>query len=178
MSAIVYLHSPSPMLRLLLLLLIAIAWTAAPASAQASDPMQPFAAHAGDWEGEGWVAAGAGERQTFTARETLRLTLGGSALLMEGHGHEAAMLRVLTFDTETNTYTVQAFTAAASPLNADAELTDGQLVWTYTDAQDRLIRWTERFAEDGTWVRTGEVSPDGGSRWIPITEITLSRAGA
>jgi len=166
------------MSRLLPLLLIASAWIVSPAHAQTSDPMQPFAAHVGDWEGEGWVAAGAGERQTFTARETLRLTLGGSALLMEGSGHEAAMLRVLTFDAETGTYAVQAFTAAASPVDAEVELVDGNLVWAYTDIQDRMIRWTERFAEDGTWTRTGEVSPDGGSRWIPITEITLRRAGA
>ncbi|GAB5535010.1 MAG: hypothetical protein Rubg2KO_12590 [Rubricoccaceae bacterium] len=140
--------------------------------------MQPFAAHVGDWEGEGWVAASAGERQPITAREALRLTLQDSALLMEGSGHNAASLRVLTFDPETTTYAVQAFTAAASPVDAEVELVDGQLVWTYTDANGRLTRWTERFAEDGTWTRTGEVSPDGGSRWIPISEITLRRAGA
>ncbi|MEO0557854.1 MAG: hypothetical protein AAF170_06695 [Bacteroidota bacterium] len=166
------------MSRLLPLLLIASAWVALPAAAQSSDAMQPFTAHVGDWEGEGWIVAGPGDRQTFTVRETLRPILGGSALLMEGSGHEAAMLRVLTFDADTQTYAVQAFTSAAAPIAADVELVDGQLVWTYTDAQDRQVRWTERFGEDGTWVRTGEVSPDGGARWIPVSEITLQRAGA
>ena len=163
---------------LLVLALVASAWIASPSAAQASDPMQPFAAHAGDWEGDGWAVAGPGDRQTFTAHVSLRPALNGRALVMEGSGHDRAMLAILTYDADANAYTMQAFIADATPVHAEAEVADGQLVWTFTDAQGRMSRWTERFAEDGTWVRTGEVSPDGGSRWIPVSEITLRRAGA
>lgn len=167
-----------PRLFLLSLALVASAWIASPTAAQTSDPMQPFAPHVGDWEGEGWVAAGAGERQTFTARMSLRPVLNGRALVMEGSGYDGAMLSVLTFDAESDAYTAQAFRADATPVEAEVEWVDGQLVWTYTDAQNRRMRWTERFADDGTWIRTGEVSPDGGTRWIPVSEITLRRADA
>jgi len=166
------------MTRLLPLLLILGVWIASPTHAQTSDAMQPFAAHAGDWEGDGWAAAGAGDRETFTAQVSLRPALNGRALIMEGSGHDRAMLAVLTHDADADTYAVQAFTADGTPVGAEVELVDGALQWTYSDANGRMIRWTERFTDDGTWVRTGEVSPDSGARWIPISEITLRRAGA
>lgn len=175
-SAAVY-HLPPPLMTRLALLLL-VAWIASPTAAQPSDPMQPFAAFTGDWEGDGWAAARAGERDTFAARETLRPVLNGTALIMEGSGHDHATLRILAYDAETDAYSVHAFAADATPVAAEVEVVDGQLVWTTTDAGGRMTRWTERFADDGSWVRTGEVSPDGGSRWIPISEITLRRVDA
>jgi hypothetical protein len=139
----------------------------------------------GQWQGEGWIETGAGNRSTFKGTESVQRKLDGTALLVEGV-HRGRMgnsaeevivhnaLAVISWDDRTQLYRFRASLADGRYTDAEARLTDGALVWGFRQGERLSIRFTIRINEAGDWLEVGEMSPDG-SNWRKFFEMTMRR---
>ena len=139
----------------------------------------------GQWQGEGSIMVGRGERRMFHQTETVQRKVEGTVLLIEGLGkgriadkgeeviiHSA--FAVVSFDKEAKVYRWRAFKADGTSLDAQAQVTDNLLIWSFHDARAGDIRFTIKLNEKGQWFEIGESSRDG-KTWQKFLEMTLSR---
>lgn len=172
-----------PALLCTMLLLPALAAPAAAQTVPPSEAMQKLDFMVGEWEGEGWMQMGPGEPSTFQIHERVQSKAGGHVLLIEGHGteqragydepvtvHEA--LAVLSYDAEQARYLLRSFTAQGRYVDADVEVGEGQVIWSFAVPQGR-VRYTMTHAAD-RWKEIGEFSADG-QAWQQFLEMNLTR---
>jgi hypothetical protein len=144
--------------------------------------MQPFALWVGKWEGSGWSIDAAGKRTEFKLSETVTPKVGGTVLLLEGHGtaaddsaritHDGAVF--LYYDERASVYRWNGHDIGSGALDAEPRLKDRGLEWTLPAGGGATIRFTILF--DATrWHEVGEVSMDGAS-WDTFMDVQLLRA--
>ncbi len=175
------------------LVLVGVVGASATALGQIAEPpsarvaaMERLAVWVGEWEGEGWVARGPGERHEFRIVESVQPKLGGALLLVQGRGtvpvaggagqrvvHDA--LALLYYDEVAEAYRWHSHTLYGPTPDPEFRLTEAGIEWGYRD-EERGLQF--RFAielEKDRWHETGEISLDGGVTWLPMLEMTLCR---
>lgn len=148
------------------------------------EEMEKVAFLVGNWEGEGWMELGPGERSTFHGTETVESRLGGTVLLIEGLHYEKMSpdeevpvhhaLAVLSYDEREMRYRFDSHLADGRYLNAEGRLVDGAFQWGFRDERGTSIRFTIHSNEEGEWFETGEMSQDG-ENWRKFFEMTMRR---
>lgn len=173
---------------LLMLLLPPMAALAQGHGAAVSPEMQKLDFMVGEWQGEGFMEFGPGERRSSKVKEVIQRKAGGHVLMIEGLGkagipgkneervvHDA--FAMMWYDNESKQFRMQAFTAAGGPVNPSITVGDKTLVWGFRNPQAGEIRFTIKLDEAGRWNEVGEMSRDGAT-WRKFFEMTLRRVGA
>ena len=140
---------------------------------------------AGEWEGDGWIEFGPGERHTFRQKESIQSKAGGHVLLIEGLGkgklqstgeegvvHNA--FAVVSYDKEAKRFRFLAWRATGDSVDADVIVAEKSLVWGFRDPRAGQIRFTIKLDSAGRWVEIGETSRDG-QTWRKFFEMTLQK---
>jgi hypothetical protein len=156
-----------------------------PAAAQ-REAMKKLDFLVGHWKGEGWMEFGSGQRRTFQGTEVVQNKLDGLLLAIEGlHrgqvGDKEVVVHnafaVVSYDGKARRYRFQAFTGRGGYEDAQATVSDGQLVWGMKVPQFGDVRYTIKLDAKGRWFEIGEVSRDG-KTWQQFFEMTLARVEA
>jgi hypothetical protein len=157
---------------------------AAPAAQRAAMKKLDFLV--GQWKGEGWVEFGPGQKRTFQGTEVVDRKLDGLLLAVEGlHrgrvGDKEVVVHnafaLVSYDDKAGRYRFQAFTGRGNYEDAEAKVSEGQLVWGMKVPQFGEVRYTIKLDDKGRWFETGEVSRDG-KTWQQFFEMTLRRVEA
>lgn len=154
----------------------------APVAAQ-RDAMKMLDFLVGEWKGEGWMEFAPGQRRTFRGTEVVQNRLEGLLLTVEGlhrgqTGGNAEEVTVhnafalVSYDGQAKRYRLQAYTSRGNYEDAEAKVTDGQLVWGMKVPQFGDVRYTVKRDDKGRWFEIGEVSEDG-KTWRKFFEMTL-----
>jgi hypothetical protein len=173
--------------RIVLLLLLALpvmAEAQAPGSLQRAE-MKKLDFLVGQWQGEGWIQLGPGQRRTFKQTETVQSKVDGQVLVIDGLGkgkiadnqeevvvHNA--FAVVSYDNESKTFRFRAFRADGFGLETEGKVSEKSLVWGFRSPQGGDIRFTIRLNEKDQWHEIGEFSQDG-KTWNKFFEMTLQR---
>lgn len=158
--------------------------TATSESAQ-REALEPLLWLVGEWEGEGWIQMGPGQRSTFTIHERAETALGDRLIVVEGLGHAAGAeedagevvhhaFGVLSWDGEKGDYRFSTYRADDTGVDARATVEDGVVTWGFETRRGQ-VRYHIRRTEDDAWRENGEFSPDQGTTWHPFFEMTLHR---
>ena len=142
----------------------------------------------GQWKGEGWMEFAPGQRRTFKGNESVQSKLDGLLLAVEGVHYAGAgdkgqqvvvhsAFAVVSYDDKAKRYRFQAFTGRGTYEDAEAKVSDGQLVWGMKIPQFGDVRYTIKLDDKGRWLEIGEVSRDGNT-WRKYFEMTLQRVEA
>jgi len=129
----------------------------------------------GEWEGDGWIQMGPGARTTFRQTENITSAANRTAIVIRGEGSardsasgqwqvvfQAAAL--LTYDAATTRYSMLSAGGSGRALTTEPEIRDNGLTWGFETPGAR-IRYVINITQDGRFVETGEMSPDGGATW-------------
>jgi len=155
-----------------------------PATASQLEAMRKLDLWVGDWTGSGWSMSASGKRTEFSLTETVRRTVGGTVLLVEGHGTTTAStgqetvthdgVALISYDAKSGRYHWSGHDLASGATNTEPVLVDGGLTWSIkADERGTVVRFTIRF--DATyWRETGEVTADG-KNWNTFMEMKLAR---
>ena len=163
----------------------------APLLAQSANPsvaseMKKLDFIVGQWQGEGWIMLGPGQRYAFRQTENVQRKVGGTVLLIEGLGksmdssnagavvHNA--FAVVSYDKEAKVFRWRAFRADGSSVDTEAKVSENMLVWGFRDPRGGNVRFTIKLNEKGQWFEVGEMSRDG-QTWLKFFEMTLNRVG-
>lgn len=147
----------------------------------------------GEWEGDGWIVLGRGERRAFHQAETVRPAAGGAVVIVDGlgkstdPGREGAVIHqafaIVSYDSATKAYRWRAFRATGEETLAVPQIGDSTLVWAMgvgPDGRAGRIRFTITLTSAGTWHEVGDFVQPGapadaaGTRFF---EMTLGRRG-
>ena len=159
-----------------------------PAPAAQREAMKKLDFLAGQWKGEGWMEFAPGQRRTFKGTEVVQSKLDGLLLAVEGlhrgrvgdKGEEAVVhnaFALVSYDDKAKRYRFQAFTSRGNYEDAEAKVSEGQLVWGMKVPQFGDVRYTIKLDDKGRWFEIGEVSRDG-KTWQQFFEMTLQRVEA
>lgn len=145
--------------------------------------MRPLDLFVGEWRGAGWSTAG-GPRVEFDLVETVARKVGGTVLLIEGHGtakgksgpaavtHDG--LSLLYYDQKTGRYRWHGHEVSSGAIDTEATLVPRGLQWSWRPGErGATVRFTIGF-DESRWHEVGEVSTDG-ARWNTFMEMTLAR---
>ena len=156
-----------------------------PPPAAQRDAMKKLDFLVGQWKGEGWMEFAPGQRRTFKGTEVVQGKLDGLLLTIEGlhRGqvgdkkeevvvHNAFVL--MSYDDQAKRYRFQAFTGRGNSEDAEAKVSEGQLVWGMKVPKFGDVRYTIKLDQKGRWFEVGEVSQDG-KEWRKFFEMTLER---
>ena len=157
----------------------------APATAQ-REAIKKLDFLVGEWKGEGWMEFGPGQRRTFAGTEVVQRKLDGLLITIDGlhrslttgQGKDAVIhnaFTVVSYDEQAKKYRFQAFTARGNYENAEAKITEGQLVWGMKIPQFGEVCYTIKLDDKGRWFEIGEVTRDGAT-WQQFFEMKLERA--
>lgn len=143
----------------------------------------------GEWEGDGWILLGRGERRTFHQRETVRSAAGGTVVVIDGLGtstdagregetvHQA--FAVVTYDSATAKLRWRAYRATGEETVAEPMVERDTLVWGMElgpGGRGGRIRFTIRRTATGEWNEIGEmIAPGANGRITKFFEMTLKR---
>jgi hypothetical protein len=158
------------------------------APAAQRDAMKKLDFLIGQWQGEGWMEIAPGQRRTFKGTEVVQSKLDGLLLAVEGLHHGPAgdkgkevvvhhAFGLVSYDDQAKRYRFQAFTSRGNYADAEAKVTEGQLVWGMKVPQFGDVRYTVKLDDKGRWFEIGEVSRDG-KTWQQFFEMTLKRVDA
>ena len=142
----------------------------------------------GQWKGEGWMEFAPGQRRTFKGTEVVQGKLDGLLLAIEGlHRGQVGdkkeevvvhnAFALVSYDDKAKRYRFQAFTSRGNYEDAEAKVSEGQLVWGMKVPQFGDVRYTIKLDDKGRWLEIGEVSRDGNT-WRQYFEMTLQRVDA
>jgi hypothetical protein len=172
-----------------IVLLALLCWLALPAAAQtpsAPSELQKLDFLLGEWQGEGWIEFGPGQRHTARQTETVQRKAGGALFLIEGLGlerrgdqdvpvHQA--FAVVSYDSQAKRPRLRAWRAGGEEVTCEPELGERSLSWGFTDGRSGMqIKFTIKLNEAGQWVEVGESSRDGKS-WRQFMEMKLQKVG-
>jgi hypothetical protein len=156
-----------------------------PAPAAQREAMKKLDFLVGQWKGEGRMEFAPGQRRTFKGTEVVQGKLDGLLLTIEGlhRGrvgdkkeevvvHNAFAL--VSYDDKAKRFRFQAFTSRGNYEDAEAKVSEGQLVWGMKVPQFGDVRYTIKLDQKGRWFEMGEVSQDG-KEWRKFFEMTLER---
>jgi hypothetical protein len=133
----------------------------------------------GQWEGQGWMAFGPGDRRTFHQTEHVTSKLDGLLLQVEGLGKDDAgrtvhaALAILSYDPNEKRHRFKSYEHMGRSVDAAAECRDGKIAWILP-AGPRTIRYTITLDEKGQWYEIGEATTDG-KTYQKFFEMTLDR---
>jgi hypothetical protein len=161
---------------------------AQPSTAGQREAMKKLEFLVGSWKGEGWMEFIPGQRRTFKGVEIAQLRLDGLILTIDGmhrgqvggKGEEVVVhnaFALVNYDEKAKRYRFQGFTARGNHEDAEAKVTDGQLVWGMKIPQFGDVRYTIKLDNKGRWFEVGEVTLDG-KEWRRFFEMTLDRVEA
>jgi hypothetical protein len=156
-----------------------------PAPAAQREAMKKLDFLVGQWKGEGWMEFAPGQRRTFKGTEVVQRKLDGLVLAIEGlHRGQVGDTKeevvvnnafaLVSYDDKAKRYRFQAFTSRGNYEDAEAKVSEGQLVWGMKVPQFGDVRYTVKRDEKGRWFEVGEVSQDG-KEWRKFFEMTLER---
>jgi len=159
-----------------------------PAPAAQRDAMKKLDFLVGQWKGEGWMEFAPGQRRTFKGTEVVQGKLDGLLLAIEGlHRGQVGdkkeevvvhnAFALVSYDDKAKRYRFQAFTSRGNYEDAEAKVSEGQLVWGMKVPQFGDVRYTIKLDDKGRWFEIGEVSRDG-KTWQQFFEMTLQRVDA
>jgi hypothetical protein len=141
----------------------------------------------GDWEGDGWIVLGPGQRRTFHQRESVRAAAGGTVVVIDGLGtstdagregeivHQA--FAVVSYDSASAKLRWRAYRAGGEETVDEPVVGGDSLVWGMDlgpRGQGGRLRFTIRRTTEGAWHETGEMiapAPNAPSR--KFFEMTL-----
>ena len=165
-----------------------LAFVASPAATPASPDrftaMRRLDTWVGEWRGSGWSVDATGRRTEFSLTENVRSRVGGSVLLLEGHGtpkgaaepeavtHDG--LALVWFDEHAARYRWIGHELRNGAIEPEVQPIDGGLQWTLPSA-GATLRFTIR-VDEHHWHEVGELSADG-KAWSPFMEMELERGG-
>lgn len=168
-------------------LVLAAAAGALPLAAQASAPataMQQLDWLVGEWTGMGTMATGPSQQHEGSIVERATRHAGGHAITLEGLGKAAHAsgdsivvhnaFAVLWFDAEAKAFRMKAFRATGHTVDPEIAVSEGKIVWGFTDPRAGRIRFTVTHLPDGRWHEIGEMSRDG-TTWMKFFEMNLTR---
>jgi hypothetical protein len=157
--------------------------TAQPSVATQRAEMKKLDFLIGEWKGEGWMEFAPGQRRTFRGTEIVQSKLDGLLLAIEGahrgqvggKGEEVIVhsaFALVSYDEKAKRYRFQAFTGRGGYEDAEAKVSDGELVWEMKMPQFGDMRYTIKRDAQNRWFEIGEVSQDG-KQWRRFFEMTL-----
>lgn len=173
-------------------LCVILAFLLAPISVSAQSHDSPSASEMrkldfliGEWEGDGWIEFGPGQRHTFKQKESIQSKVGGHALLIEGlgkgklqsTGEERVVhiaFAVVSYDKEAKRFRFLAWRATGDSVDTDVAVAEKSLVWGFRDPRAGQIRFTIKLDGAGRWLEIGETSRDG-QTWRKFFEMTLQK---
>jgi hypothetical protein len=169
---------------LILLLWLVVPCLAAPAQAPAPaglDAMKKIDFLAGQWQGDGWIEFGRGQRRTFSQNETVQSKLNGLLLVVDGlgkskdPGREGAIIHqayaVVSFDDKAKQFRWHAYTADGRYVETELKQVGEKTVqWSI----GTNIRFMMNLSEKDQWLETGEITQDG-TNWHKFFEMKLAR---
>ena len=170
----------------LALALVPASWSSAPAqgSAGSQRPLaDQFAFLVGEWEGPASIDMGPRGRQEATQREWVKQVAGGTVLTIEGRGsqrveggseREVFSAFAVLYRGRDGGPALRAFRGDGVWVDAEIEIKDNGLVWSYTDPRLGKIRYTMRLDEAGRWHEIGERYQEG-QGWKQFFEMRLSK---
>ncbi len=139
----------------------------------------------GNWQGDGWMQFGPGQRSYSSVTESVQSKLGGRVFVIEGVGrakvpgkdeetvvHNA--FAVLYYDEAAKRYSMRAFLANGQSVDAETNLIDGTFEWGFQMPQGKM-KYKIRLNERGQWFEEGAISMDGGKTFHKFFEMTLNR---
>ena len=174
-------------MKILIVMLMSLAFPALaqPQGASNSSEMRKLDFLVGEWEGDGWIEFGPGQRHTFKQKESVQSKVGGHALLIEGLGkgklqnegeervvHSA--FAIVSYDKDAKRFRFLAWRATGDSVDADVTVAEKSLVWGFRDPRAGQIRFTIKLDSAGRWFEIGEASRDG-QTWNKFFEMTLQR---
>ena len=173
------------------ILLLAVVVNASPAQppvAAQREAMKKLDFLVGQWKGDGWMEFAPGQRRTFKGTEVVQRKLDGLLVSVEGEhrgqvggkGEEVVVhsaFALVSYDEMAKRYRFQAFTGRGSYEDAEAKVSDGQLVWGMKVPQFGDVRYTIKLDDKGRWFEIGEVTRDG-KVWQRFFEMTMQRVDA
>jgi hypothetical protein len=159
-----------------------------PAPAAQREAMKKLDFLVGQWKGEGWMEFAPGQRRKFKSNEVVESKLDGLLLAVEGlhrgqagnQGKEVVVhhaFALLSYDDTAKRYRFQAFTIRGNFEDAEAKVSEKQMVWGMKIPQFGEVRYTIKLDEKGRWFEIGDVSRDG-KTWQQFFEMTLQRVEA
>jgi hypothetical protein len=139
----------------------------------------------GRWKGGGWMELAPGQRRAFRGTEVVSRKLDGLLLTIEGlhrgqvgDKEEAVVVHsaftLVSYDNKARRYRFQAFTGRGDAEDAEAKVSERQLVWGLKAPGFGDVRYTIKVDDQGRWFEVGEVSRDG-KTWRRFFEMTLQR---
>ncbi len=172
------------LLALSFLLLVPAPFAAQTLSTTNLDEMKKLEFLVGNWQGEGWMEFGPGQRRTALTTESVQSKLGGRVLIIEGVGKAKLPNRdeeivvhnafaFLYYDAATKAYKVRAFLANGNAVDAETNFQDGVFEWGVQIPQGK-VRYKIKLNDKGQWFEVGEISQDG-KTWRQFFEMTLNR---
>jgi hypothetical protein len=149
-----------------------------------SEEMKKLEFLVGNWQGEGWVEFGPGQRRKALSTESVQSKLGGRVLIVEGTGKAKLPNReeevvvhsafgFLYYDQTAKRYSLRAFLANGQAVDAETTYQDGVLEWGLQIPQGK-VRYKIKLNDKGQWYEVGEISQDG-KTWQQFFELTLNR---
>ncbi len=139
--------------------------------------MSHLNAYEGNWSGDGWVQMGP-QRSLFTVNEFAHSKVGGGVFVFEGLGKDKETEKVIhqaygivTYDDETDSYSMRAFRADAKSMDAPFKVDEnGVIEWGLEVPQGKISYHIE--IVDGQWIEKGNIDM-GNGRLFQFLEMTL-----
>jgi hypothetical protein len=145
--------------------------------------LKRFESWIGQWSGSGWSFDRTGRRTEFDLVETVAPKVGGTVLLVEGHGtargdsgfttHDGVVL--FYFDEHSARYRWNGHELGSGTVDAEVSPIVGGLSWSIPGgAKGATVRFTI-LLDQRHWHEFGEASVDG-TNWSKFMEIDLERS--
>jgi hypothetical protein len=172
------------LLALSFLLLVPAPFAAQTLNSTGLDEMKKLEFLVGNWQGEGWMEFGPGQRRKASVTESVQSKLGGRVLIIEGVGKAKLPNRdeevvvhsafaFLYYDQATKRYAMRAFLANGNAVDAETNYQDGVFEWGLQIPQGK-VRYKIKLNDQGQWFEVGEISQDG-KTFRQFFEMTLNR---
>lgn len=139
----------------------------------------------GEWNGTGTMSMGPGRQHEGSIVERATRHAGGHAITLEGLGkaaqatgdsivvHDAFAL--IWYDANSKAFRMKTFRATGHSVEPEIAVSEGKIVWGFTDPRAGRIRFTVTHLPGDRWREIGEASRDG-TTWMKFFEMNLTRA--
>jgi hypothetical protein len=157
---------------------------AMPDTAARRDAMQKLGFMVGQWSGDAWAMIGPGQRMDMRQVETIRYSVGGQVMLVEGVGRRLAngtpsdtvfhALATIEWRPQGG-YVMRAYTSMGHYGEFPLTVTEKGFDWE-APAPGGVVRYTMRITDEGAWDERGEYTANG--RSFPAVQMLLRKVPA